>query len=546
MKLKSVMVHDFSLAPSISDMPRSSFNRSFGHKTTIDADYLYPVFWDEALPGDTFSVTPYVYARLNTPEFPILDNMQMNIEFFAVPERILWEDFKKMMGEEIDPGDGIDFTMPTIAAPASTGFSALTLADYLGIPPGVPDITVRADVFRAYASIYNEWYRDQNLIDSLTIDLTSGSDTTTNTALQKRGKKHDYFTSCLPWLQKGDAQELPLGTSAPLGGFADVTSDGTPMQLSPGSASGTPETVTHGTTPDRLYTGSHTSTMYIPDGADFGGRVALGTATGDTPYADLSSATAATINQLRQAFQIQKLLERDARSGTRYAEIIKSHFGVTFPDIRYRPEFLGGANSGVRLTPVSQTGTGATGVLAAYGEVSIMGKGGFTKSFTEHTIIMGILSVRADLTYSQGVERAWWRSTRYDWYWPALAHIGEQSVLKRELYVQDPTQDTGSTGTADNDRVFGYQERWAEYRYKNSLITGKLRSAHATSLDAWHLSEEFGSLPSLNQTFIESTTPIDRVVQNSAEPDFLVDMYFDMRCTRPMPMYSVPGLIDHF
>jgi hypothetical protein len=543
--MKSVMVHDFGQAPSISDMPRSSFDRSFGHKTTIDADYLYPIFWDEALPGDTFSVTPYIFARLNTPDFPIMDNLQANIEFFAVPERILWEDFKKMMGEEVDPGDGIDFTMPTIAAPASTGFSANTLADYLGIPPGVPDVAVRADIFRAYASIYNEWYRDQNLIDSLTIDLTSGSDTTTNTSLQKRGKKHDYYTSCLPWLQKQDAQELPLGTSAPLLGDAAVYGNGLQLGLSAGSATAAATNVT--TITDALYmSGAGSANVYLKSNASYAKADLEIASGGDTPRADLSNATAATINQLRQAFQIQKLLERDARSGTRYAEIIKSHFGVTFPDLRYRPEYLGGASSTVKLHPVSQTGTGATGVLAAYGEVSIMGKGGFTKSFTEHCIIMGILSVRADLTYQQGIERAWWRSTRYDWYWPALSHIGEQAVYKRELYAQDPTQDTGSTGTADNDRVFGYQERWAEYRYKNSMITGTLRSSHATSLDAWHLSEEFSALPSLNQTFIESTTPVDRVVQVTTQPDFIVDTYFDMRCTRPMPLYSVPGLIDHF
>jgi hypothetical protein len=521
--MKSVMAHSFSQAPT-ADIPRSSFNRSHGLKTTFDAGYLIPIFVDEALPGDTVSLNPSVFARLNTPINPIMDNMFLDVHFFAVPMRQLWDNFRKFCGEQVDPGDSIDYSIPTMTATATTGYSNESLHDYLGLPTKVPDYEHSAMFHRAYAHIYNEWYRDQNLIDSVTMSTADGPDTTTNTTLLKRGKRHDYFTSCLPWLQKGDAVDLPLGTQAPIHGESDSTltvysdTNSANYKLSDNSA---------GTNPIVLVSGGSDSTQL---------------------YANLSNATAATINELRQAFQIQKLLERDARSGTRYSEIVKSHFGVNFLDVTYRPEFLGGSSTPINIHSVPQTsesGTTPQGNLSAFGTAG-MDSGGFTKSFTEHSIIMGIASVRADLTYQQGLDRMFSRSTRYDFYWPALAHIGEQAVDMIELYCQDPTTDTGSTGTPDNERVFGYQERWAEYRYKQSKITGKMRSNDAASLDPWHLSQEFSSLPGLNQTFIEETPPMDRVVAVTTEPDFMMDCYFNLQCARPMPLYSVPGLIDHF
>jgi len=532
--MQSVMAHSFSQAPT-ADIPRSTFNRSHGYKTTFDAGKLIPIFVDEALPGDTLNLNPTLFARLNTPIYPIMDNLFMDVHWFSVPYRQIWANFRKFCGEQVDPGDSTDYTVPVILAGQTNSIGIGDLGDYFGLPIQKDSLGISALPFRAYRHIYNEWYRDQNLIDSVDINVSDGPDANTHAGFfdnpLDRGKRHDYFTSCLPWLQKGDAIDLPLGSEAPVLYDTAIANTGAAEADTNvfARASASNEEWGYGSDPD-------TFTAILSSGDTYSLK------------ADLSAATASTINELRQAFQIQKLLERDARSGTRYAEIVKSHFGVTFQDVTYRPEYLGGNSVPINISQVPQTsesGTTPQGNLAAYG-TAMMNGGGFTKSFTEHCVVMGIASVRADLTYQQGLDRMWSRSTRYDFFWPALSHIGEQAVLNKELYAQDQTVDTGATGTPDNERVFGYQERWAEYRYKQSKITGQLRSSAALSLDAWHLSQEFSSLPELNEVFITESPPMDRVVAVPSEPDFLMDCYFNYQCARPMPLFSVPGLIDHF
>jgi hypothetical protein len=526
--MKSVMKHQFSQVPQ-ANIRRSKFDRSHAYKTTFDSGLLIPFFVDEALPGDTFSIDPTILARLATPIYPIMDNMFLDVHFFAVPNRLLWDNWQKFMGERTNPDDSIDYTLPQIeitTGHANAGVN--TLVDYFGLPPS-PASTyyVSSLPFRAYNLIYNEWFRDQNLQDSVVVDTGDGPDDIADYELLRRGKRHDYFTSALPWPQKGPGVELPLGSTAPVLGIgkANQTFSSGPLAVYETAQSST----TLFSSTNSINVGSGGGTFYVEEDPNNPGYPGI--------FADLSNATAATINSIREAFTLQQMLEKDARGGTRYVELIRSHFGVVSPDARLqRPEYLGGGSTPLIVNPVQQTtstdATSPQGNLAAYAVAISRGKG-FVKSFTEHCTIIGLMSARADLTYQQGIQKMWSRSTRYDFFWPTLAHLGEQPVYNKEIYWQ------GSSADAD---VFGYQERYAEYRYHPSKITGTLRSTHPQSLDAWHLSQEFGSLPTLGSTFIEENPPVDRVVAVPSEPDFIADAYIRFKAVRPMPIYSVPGL----
>jgi hypothetical protein len=522
--MPSVMKHSFSNVPQ-ANIPRSNFDRSSGHKTAIDSDYIYPLFLDEVLPGDTFNMNMTGLVRMITPQAPFIDNVFFDMFWFFVPTRLVWANFHKFLGAQDDPGDSVAFTIPTINSTATTGYADESIFDYMGLPTGVPDVTHNSLPLRCYNLIYNEWFRDQNIINSLEQRTGDSGDLVADFSLQKRAKKHDYFTSLLPWPQKGTAQDIGIGTAADVVVDQDAGSESFEIYNVDSSSY------------ERIIT--FTSNTYLT--AQSGNR-------GDNKlYVDLSSATAVTINALRQSFAIQKLLERDARGGTRLPEIMASHFGVTVPDFRVqRPEFLGSRSVPIIVNPLAQTSQTATtelGTLAATA-TGIMRGSGFVKSFVEHGYILGLGNIRADITYQTGLHKLWKRSTKYDVYWPALAHLGEQAVTVDELYCR------GSLG-GDDTTVLGYQERWAEYRYRPSQISGKLRSNATTSLDYWHLAEDLGdpstdAAPTLNQTFIESNTPIDRVTAITDEPEFKVDLYFDLKCARPMPTYSVPGMIDHF
>ncbi|WNK12537.1 MAG: major capsid protein [Microvirus sp.] len=511
----------FSQVPS-ADIPRSTFNRTHNYKTTFNSGILIPFYVDEALPGDTFNLRVNAFARLSTPIVPIMDNMYMDMFFFAVPNRLVWDNWQKFMGEQDNPGDSIDYTVPVLTVPIP-GFTPNSIYDYMGLPVlsgfgGLP--APSALPLRAYNLIYNQWFRDQNLQPSVAVPKGDGPDTHQTYSLLRRGKRHDYFTSCLPWPQKGPGVEIPIGGVVPI--EAGVSS---PTWRQSG------ETINH-----RLRgTAGGAAVTLSPNAIDSSDL---------TWWSTGLTVQGGTINDLRQAFQIQRLLERDARGGTRYVEILKSHFRVDSPDARLqRPEYLGGGSVPVVIHSVAQTSGSPTtpstieetpqANLSAIGLVSSHGNG-FTKSFVEHSIIIGLVMVRADLSYQGGVNRMWVRRTRYDFYWPALAHLGEQPVYQYEL-------DVASASGA----VFGYQERWAEYRYHPSLITGQFRSNVPGSLDYWHLAQALTN-PVLNAAFIEENPPVDRVVAVPDEPEWLFDSHFMVKCARPMPLYSVPGMADHF
>lgn len=505
-----------------ADIPRAKFKRDSNLHTTLNAGFLVPIFLEEVLPGDTHILKEHLFGRLATPLKPVMDNMYLDTQYFFVPNRLLWVNWKKFNGEQKNPGDSTDFLVPVINKPAATSIQNQTLSDYFGIPTYVAAaFEFNALPFRAYNLIFNEWYRDQNLQNSLVVNTGDGPDLLSDYSLQKRGKRHDYFTSCLPFPQKGPAVTLPLGTSAP------VNSNGLFVQIS-NTSGGVANSTFQMYSDNRL----GASPTLAAGSVKFGNQTGLVT--------DLTSATAATINAIREAFQVQRLLERDARGGTRYTEIIRSHFGVISPDARLqRPEYLGGSSTRINVTPVANT-TGTTeaaqGDLAGVGTVAKNGRG-FTYSATEHGYIIGLASVRADLNYQQGLNRLWSRQTRFDFYWPALSHLGEQAVLNKEIYLK---------GDSSDDAVFGYQERYGEYKYRPNMITGKFRSNDPQSLDSWHLAQEFANTPLLGDAFIKENPPMERVIAVPAEPHLILDCYFDLDSVRPMPMYSVPGMIDHF
>lgn len=508
----------FDPAPQAT-INRSTFDLSHPWKGTFDAGYLIPFYVQEILPGDSFKCRMHAFVRLATPLHPTLDNLTLESFFFFVPNRLTWENWQRFMGEQDNPDDSTDYVIPTTVNISGTVNSTY---DYMGLPIGVA-MQPNALPIRAFRLIYNQWFRDENLQDSVAVPLDDGPDPNYG-GLLRRGKRKDYISSALPWPQKGPAIDIPLGTSAPVSGIGGV-----------GNATATPLSVNDAVLGPTSYNPHYTGANTVLRGG------AGGAANVPDVYADLSDATAATINELRQAFQIQRLQERDARGGTRYTEILKSHFQVTSPDARLqRAEYLGGGRTPIQMMTVPQTSstdeTSPQGNLSAFATAMAQNHG-FTKSFVEHGYVIGIINVRADINYQQRMDRMWSRSTKYDFYWPVLQALGEQAILNKEVYAD---------GTAADNDVWGYQERWSEYRSTLGKVTGLFRSDAAGTLDPWHYALDFATRPTLGNLFILDDPPIDRTIAVPDEPQFLCDAWMDIRAARPMPVYSVPGYIDHF
>jgi len=524
-----------------ANIPRSAFPIKMRHIGQIaDAGLLVPFALYEVYPADTFRADPTVFVRLTTQLVPIMDNLYLDTFHFYTPSRLVWEHWAEFMGErKPDPDSSIDYEIPVVTADGTTGWTVGSLGDAFGLPIGA-DVTTAMEVsalpFRMYNLIWNEWFRDQNMQDSVTVETDDGPDTQSQYSILRRGKRHDYFTSCAPTPQKGTGIDLPLGTSAPV--EVVLTGNGTRFVNATTGVGIGAQTIVTDASSDVFIGGANV--VMDPDGS---------------LQADLSSATAASINQLREAFQVQRLLERDMRGGTRLKEILLAHFGVTAPDFRLqRPEFLGGDSVPFNQQSVAQTTFQGTetrldqrGALSA-NSVFISNGGGFTKSFVEHGYIMSILNIRADLTYQQGIDRHWLRSTRYDFMWPVFAHLGEQAVESREIYWTGEGSPTADPPTGDYS-IFGYQERFAELRYFRSMVTGALRSNASGTLDYWHLSEDFASRPTLSAAFITDNTPIARITgitPSTTSPAFMFDAFISGKAVRALPTYGVPGFVDHF